>query len=106
MSNCMQSIPYISRGNLLTQGSSKDIIRNSGLTTWEVENLQYDVSLQLKKLPGVDFVVAFGDVWHISGYDAASLEKSIASVKTEQQRWTQIIPGLEDVFIALQGKTT
>ncbi|HLD84329.1 MAG TPA: ABC transporter ATP-binding protein [Coxiellaceae bacterium] len=99
-------LTYISRGNLLTQGSSKDIIRNSGLTTWEVENLQYDVSLQLKKLPGVDFVVAFGDVWHISGYDAASLEKSIASVKTEQQRWTQIIPGLEDVFIALQGKTT
>ena len=45
-------------------------------------------------------------MWHISGYDAASLEKSIASVKTEQQRWTQIIPGLEDVFIALQGKTT
>ena len=98
-------LTYISHGDLLVQGGAHDIVQKSGLSTWEVENLTYDAATELKKLSGVDFVIAFGEMWHVSGYDADKLARAINGVKTDAQKWTQIEPGLEDVFIALQGET-
>ena len=95
-------LAYIAYGHLLTQGSAKEIVMNSHLSTWEVEGITFDFSLQLRKMPGIDFVVAFGDVWHVSGRNIKQLEETIQKIKTPSQAWKKIQPNLEDVFIALQ----
>jgi ABC-2 type transport system ATP-binding protein len=52
-------------------------------------------------LPGVEQVVAFGTALHVSGRNAEQLAASVAPFRSDTQRWTQIEPGLEDVFISL-----
>jgi len=53
------------------------------------------------RLPGVEQVVAFGTALHVSGRDAAQLRASISPFMTGEYHWTQIVSGLEDVFISL-----
>ena len=93
---------YIAYGNLLAHGTVAEVVRAAGLTTWEVagENLPA-LAEKLRGTPGVEQVVAFGLTLHISGRDAEKLAASIAPFQTAAQCWTQIEPGLEDVFISL-----
>jgi len=93
---------YIAYGNLLAHGTVAEVVRAAGLTTWEVagENLPA-LAEKLRGTPGVEQVVAFGLTLHVSGRDAEKLAASLAPFQTAAQRWTQIEPGLEDVFISL-----
>jgi ABC-2 type transport system ATP-binding protein len=95
-------LAYIAYGNLLARGTVAEVIQAGGLTTWEVtgENL-WPLADQLRGLPGVEQVVAFGTILHVSGRDAARLEASVAPFRSNAHRWTRIEPGLEDVFISL-----
>jgi ABC-2 type transport system ATP-binding protein len=95
-------LAYIAYGNLLAHGTVDEVIRAGGLTTWEVagENL-WSLADQIRGLPGVEQVVAFGTTLHVSGRDAARLEASAAPFRSNAHRWTKIEPGLEDVFISL-----
>jgi ABC-2 type transport system ATP-binding protein len=93
---------YIAYGNLLTHGSVGEVIRAGGLTTWEVSGANLAaLAEKLRKLPGVEQVVAFGAALHVSGRDAEKLRTSITPLMTGGHRWTQIESGLEDVFISL-----
>lgn len=93
---------YIAYGNLLTEGTADEIIKESKLNTWRITGEDITkLSHQLKALPGVEQVVAFGTSIHVSGKDAALLEKSI---KTIQASSSLTQPNLEDVFISLVGK--
>jgi ABC-2 type transport system ATP-binding protein len=100
-------IAYIAYGRLLVRGTVDGVIRDSGIATWQVTAPDpASLARQLEGKPGIDLVVAFGTTLHVSGLDAAALERAIAPFRSEPGlRWTQAEPGLEDVFIALMMRT-
>jgi ABC-2 type transport system ATP-binding protein len=95
-------LAYIAYGNLLASGTARDVVKAAGLTTWAVtgENLPA-LSEKIRKLPGVEQVVAFGTTLHVSGRDAEKLRASVSPWMTGAYRWEKIESGLEDVFISL-----
>ncbi len=99
-------LAYLSYGNLLTSGTTAEVIAGAKLTTWLVSgpDLQ-EVARQLRGAAGVQQAVAFGARLHVSGTDAISLEQAISPFRTEPYIWQQINPGLEDVFIHLMGSS-
>ncbi|MEI8289090.1 MAG: ABC transporter ATP-binding protein [Verrucomicrobiota bacterium] len=93
---------YIAYGNLLAHGTVDEVVKAGRLTTWEVsgENLAA-LAEKLRGLSGVEQVVAFGTVLHVSGRDAGKLLTAIAPLMSDAHHWTQMESGLEDVFISL-----
>jgi len=95
-------LAYIAYGNLLTRGSVEEVVRNAGLTTWEISGPDLPaLAEKIRGLPGVEQIVAFGTTLHVSGRDAAKLKESASRWTTGAYRWQQIGSGLEDVFISL-----
>jgi ABC-2 type transport system ATP-binding protein len=95
-------LAYIAYGNLLTRGSVEEVVRNAGLTTWEVTGPDLPaLTEKIRGLPGVEQIVAFGTTLHVSGRDATKLKESASRWTTGAYRWQQIGSGLEDVFISL-----
>jgi ABC-2 type transport system ATP-binding protein len=93
---------YISYGNLLTHGTVDQVVAHVGLTTWSVSGPDLlELARQLREQPGIQQAVAFGTALHVSGDDAAALERAIAPFRREPYRWEQERSGLEDVFIHL-----
>jgi ABC-2 type transport system ATP-binding protein len=93
---------YIAYGNLLAHGSVDEVIQSGGLTTWEVGGANLSaLAEKLRRLPGVEQVVAFGTALHVSGRDAKKLRAAITPHMANDHKWTQIESGLEDVFISL-----
>src|SRR5437870_4536409 len=99
-------LAYISRGKLLTHGTVAAVIGNERLTTWSVsgEDLA-KLTEQMRQRPGAEQTVAFGNMLHVSGGDAAALEQAISPFRTDQYDWHQVESGLEDVFIHLMDKS-
>jgi len=95
-------LAYIAYGNLLASGTAHEVVQAAGLTTFEVtgENL-HELAGKIRKLPGVEQVVAFGTTLHVSGRDAEKLRASVSPFMTGAYRWEKIESGLEDVFISL-----
>jgi ABC-2 type transport system ATP-binding protein len=106
-------LAYIAYGNLLASGTAREVVQAAGLTTFEVtsqrpeatarqagENL-HELAEKIRKLPGVEQVVAFGTTLHVSGRDAEKLRASVSPWMTGAYRWEKIESGLEDVFISL-----
>jgi ABC-2 type transport system ATP-binding protein len=99
-------LAYIAYGKLLTHGAVDEVIEHERLTTWSVSGQDLaKLTEQLRKRSGVEQTVAFGNVLHVSGGDAAGLEKGIAPFRTDQYEWHQVESGLEDVFIHLMDKS-
>jgi ABC-2 type transport system ATP-binding protein len=101
-------LAYIAYGRLLVQGTAREVIAAQGLTTFAVhgEDLT-ELAERLRAMPGVEQTVAFGETVHVTGKDAALLEKSLrGACSSGGQRFERIDTGLEDVFIHLmQGAT-
>ncbi len=96
-------LAYLSFGRILTQGTPTEVAASSGLITWTVRgpNLM-QLAEALQALDGVAQVVPFGDALHVSGADAPRLAAALAPYRAQADlQWTQITPGLEDVFIQL-----
>jgi ABC-2 type transport system ATP-binding protein len=95
-------LAYIAYGNLLASGTAGEVIKAAGLTTWAVtgENLPA-LADKIRKLPGVEQVVAFGSTMHVSGRDAEKLRASVSPWMTGAYRWEKVESSLEDVFISL-----
>ncbi len=99
-------LAYISYGNLLTRGTAAEVVAGAGLTTWRVDGPElHELARLLRGTPAVLQAVAFGARLHVSGTDAAALERAIAPFRTGHHSWQQIHPGLEDVFIHLMGSS-
>src|SRR5713101_704766 len=99
-------LAYIAYGKLLTQGAVDEVIEHERLTTWSVSGQDLaKLTEQLRKRSGVEQTVAFGNMLHVSGGDAATLEQAIAPFRTNQYEWRQVESGLEDVFIHLMDKS-
>jgi ABC-2 type transport system ATP-binding protein len=99
-------LAYIAYGNLLTHGTVREVVDHVGLTTWSVSGAGLpELARQLRGRPGVQQAVAFGNMLHVSGDDAAALERAIAPFRANFE-WTPIRSGLEDVFIHLMDNST
>jgi ABC-2 type transport system ATP-binding protein len=106
-------LAYIAYGNLLASGTAHEVVQAAGLTTWEVTSLRseatarqagenlHELAGKIRKLPGVEQVVAFGTTLHVSGRDAEKLRASVSPWMTGAYRWEKIESSLEDVFISL-----
>ena len=93
---------YIAYGDLLASGGVEDLIQGSGLSTWGVSGGDiHRLSGELKSLPAIDQVVAFGNTLHISTRDPDRFKESIAPYKNGEYRWTPLETSLEEVFIDL-----
>nr|WP_321257211.1 ABC transporter ATP-binding protein [uncultured Pseudodesulfovibrio sp.] len=103
-------LAYIAYGTLLATGTVEEMIKDSQLTTWNVsltdsKEALHALSEQLKTLPYIDQVVAFGNTLHVSGRNAERLEKSIKPYQKAPYEWTQINTSLEEVFIDLMQQS-
>jgi ABC-2 type transport system ATP-binding protein len=94
-------LAYIAYGKLLAQGTADEVVRQSGLHTWEVggEDVAALVD-ELRSRPGVEMVAAFGNALHVSGTDATALAEAIAPFGDRPGlAWREVPAGLEDAFI-------
>jgi ABC-2 type transport system ATP-binding protein len=99
-------LAYLSFGRLLARGTAEEIVASADLTTWSVSGPDLTaLSEQIKSRPGVLQTVAFGNTLHVSGDDAAALERTIADFRAGPHEWRRIEPGLEDVFIHLMDES-
>jgi ABC-2 type transport system ATP-binding protein len=96
-----QLIGYISQGRLLAHGTVAEVVRAAGIAAWRVRGSAVDrLITKIKTLPGVETAALFGAELHVSGVDAALIEKSLAGLKGEAGvEVERVQPSLEDVFI-------
>jgi ABC-2 type transport system ATP-binding protein len=99
-------LAYIAFGELLAQGTAKEVVAESGLNTWVVSGgdlRQLGATLQSRE--GIDMVAPFGAELHVSGRDHDALDAAIKAAKKQDgaHRWTRGEPSLEDVFILLMN---
>jgi ABC-2 type transport system ATP-binding protein len=96
-------LAYIAYGQLLAQGTPAELVSASGLATWTVDgDALHALQDELQALPAAEQVVPFGTSLHVSGSDAAALERQLQTYfDREGLRWTRDRPRLEDVFIHL-----
>jgi ABC-2 type transport system ATP-binding protein len=100
-------LAYISYGKLLANGTVSEVIAQARLTTWSVSgpNL-HQLAVELRRQPGVQQAVAFGDRLHVSGDDPDALATTVASFRTGPYEWQPVGTGLEDVFIHLMHRSS
>jgi ABC-2 type transport system ATP-binding protein len=98
-------LAYIAWGRLLATGTPDEVLHLFPLVTWEVSGPPArlaELNARLKGQPGVSHVTAFGNTLHVTGEDAAALERAIAVFRDEGNiHWDKARPSLEDVFIHL-----
>jgi len=98
-------LAYLAYGDLLARGTAEEIIATAGLFTWEVSGRGMpELAEELKPLPGVEQVVPFGNLLHVSGRDAGALEESLRPYR-DRYRWEETETGVEEVFIYLMRRT-
>jgi ABC-2 type transport system ATP-binding protein len=100
-------LAYIAYGRLMAQGTADEIIAEQGLTTWTVSGGDLAaLSLALHDKPGVEQTTVFGAVLHVTGTDAAALEKTLREATAgDDFRIRRAEAGLEDVFISLMARS-
>ena len=96
-------LAYIAYGKLLTHGTVAEVVRQAGLSTWAIEGEHlHALAATLRAAPGVEMVVPFGNVLHVSGTGAEALARTVAqAAQRAGVRAVEVPSGLEDVFIHL-----
>jgi ABC-2 type transport system ATP-binding protein len=95
-------LAYLAYGKLLTHGTLQQVLDGAPLTTWTVAGPDLrTLADKLRGQPGVEQVVAFGNILHVSGRDGPKLDGTIAALRDPSHEWRKIRAGLEDVFISL-----
>ncbi|MGA7456699.1 MAG: ABC transporter ATP-binding protein, partial [Methyloceanibacter sp.] len=100
-------LAYIAFGELLAQGTAKEVVAQSGLSTWIVSGADlHRLATKLETCDGIDMVAPFGTELHVSGRDRDALDTAIDAAKRADcaHKWTRGEPSLEDVFILLMDK--
>ena len=100
-------LAYIAFGKLLAQGSAAEVIASQHLTTWTLHGARIaDLQEELRRMPGVEQTVTFGDVLHASGTDADLLQRTMETAAVSRGlRAEKTETGLEDVFIYLMSRS-
>jgi len=100
-------LAYLAYGHLLALGTAHEIVQAAHLTTWAVSGALNGLAARLRERPGVASVVTFGATLHVSGTDAAALERAIEPERARAElRWSRIDASLEDVFVQLMDEAT
>lgn len=101
-------IAYIAYGKKLISGPAPDIPAMIGLHTWRVDGPAIAaLEAELRNTPGVEQVARFGAVLHVSGTDAAALDRVAAQQqKLNTHHWQKQKGGLEEAFIYLMAGAT
>jgi ABC-2 type transport system ATP-binding protein len=100
-------LAFILYGKLLTHGTVAEVVRQSALTTWSATGPDLlKLAAQLRGRPAVQQAVIFGNALHVSGGDAAALERELVPFRVPPYEWRQVESGLEDVFIHLMERNT
>ncbi len=95
-------LAYLAYGSLLVAGTAEEVVSSSGLKTWALAGKNVHLmSPELKKMPGVEQVVPFGNILHISGHDEELLGASLAFLKNGEYSLEKVDANLEEVFISL-----
>jgi len=92
-------LAYIAYGNLLASGSPEELIVQSGLASFAVKDDNPALAERLRRMPGVQQVVAMGSLYSVSGRDGPLIAQSLASLHGLQFEPAET--GLEQVFIQL-----
>ena len=71
------ALAYIAYGKLLAHGTTREVIDQARLATWEIEgqNLM-ELAPELRAMPGVEMVAPFGNALHASGTEHDALRRS------------------------------
>jgi len=87
----------------LVQGTAQEVVASQSLTTWAVTGDDLPaLATRLHDLSSVEQVAAFGAVLHVTGTDREQMQRELGPLMQEPGRkWTEVEPGLEDVFIHL-----
>ena len=96
-------LAYILNGRLLAQGTVLEVVAGQHLVGWSVEGPDLpSLARDVRSLPAVEQVAAFGGRLHVVGRDARRLAADLAPWRADPRyRWEPVQPGLEDVFIHL-----
>jgi len=99
-------LAYIAYGNLLTTGTIAEVIAAAGLSTWTVRGEQLSqLAGELRRTPGIEQVVVFGETLHLTGADPAGMEAAVAPFRQRPGLvWEPSESNIEDVFIYLSEK--
>jgi len=99
-------LAYIAYGDLLAQDTVEGLVTGSGLVTWSIAGPElHALSESLRREPGVDQVVAFGNTLHVSGRNETDLLAALASCRGDAaHECKRIETSLEEVFIHLMRK--
>jgi ABC-2 type transport system ATP-binding protein len=92
-------LAYIAYGNLLASGSPDELIAQSGLASFVVKDDNPALADSLRQMPGVQQVVAMGNLYSVSGQDGPLIAQGLA--RLPDIRFEQAETGLEQVFIQL-----
>jgi len=97
-------IAYIAYGELLARGTADEVVQAAKLATWRGEGPGIDrLAPELLENPAIEMAAPFGLALHVSGGDAAALERALAPYQRPPFRWARTEPTLEDVFIHLMS---
>ncbi len=97
-------LAYICEGSLVTHGTAEKIIQENRFFTFSVSgNNLSELSIKLKNQPGVEQVIVFGTMLHVSGKNTELLEKTLDTLPKEYSI-KKIPTTLEDIFIHLMDK--
>lgn len=99
-------LAYISKGNLLAEGTPAELVENAGLSTWVVEGPDMpDLAGKIRHFPAAQHVVLFGNSLHVSGTDSRALEEALSLLRQNPAYSIQRgQANLEDVFIHLMNQ--
>ncbi len=95
-------LAYIAYGDLLAAGTPEELIAQSGLTSFAVQDDDPALAARLRQLPGVEQVVAMGSMYSVSGQDGLLIARGLAGLAG--LRFEQVDTGLEQVFIRLMDR--
>ena len=97
------ALAYIAYGKLLAHGTTREVVAQAGLSTWQLEGGDMmELARHLRTLPAAEMVVPFGNALHVSGTDAKALAAALGPLQTQSGVTVrEVAPGLEDVFIHL-----
>jgi len=100
-------LAFIANGRLLVQGSAAEVVHSQRLSTWSIQGEHLaELADRLQGQPGIDQTVVFGSSLHVTGHDAAALERAVTSAAHGAGlHATPIDTGIEDVFIYLMNKS-